>query len=126
VSPLTPAPEGYPIKIVRDNTPEIINQSGESGDLFYGKRNELSVGDRAPWLQRKLVEEVAEYIVAPGVQELRDVLAVIEGLTLVHGVSLASLLISNHLDERGGFLEGRMMYGYHAEFDGSLQAGDKP
>jgi hypothetical protein len=47
-------------------------------------------------------------------------------LAFVHDVSLASLVITNHLDERGGFLEGRMMYGYHAEFDGSLQAGDKP
>lgn len=32
---LEPAPEGYPIKLVRDRTAQIVNPSGKPGDLWY-------------------------------------------------------------------------------------------
>jgi predicted house-cleaning noncanonical NTP pyrophosphatase (MazG superfamily) len=115
MSELTPAPKGYPIKLVRDDTQRIINDTGEPGELFY---DELPVADRAPWLRRKLMEEATEYVLDPAVDELADVLAVVEGLAALHGTTLEHLLRHMRRDPRGGFLAGRMMYGYHAEFDG--------
>jgi predicted house-cleaning noncanonical NTP pyrophosphatase (MazG superfamily) len=116
----TPAPKGYPIKLVRDRTAEIINSTGEPGALFYGDAPETA----AP-LRRKLAEEVAEYLEDRGVDELADVLAVVEGLAYrQHGLTLAELARQMHSDPRGGFLTGQMMYGHHPEFDGEASAGE--
>lgn len=112
-----PAPGGYPIKIVRDDTPEIVNASGEPGDLWYGPLDGISLEERGPWLRRKLIEEAVEYTEGRSSEELADVLSVIEGLALLHGLTLAELAEIAANDERGGFLRGRMMYGRHAEFD---------
>lgn len=114
---LRPAPLGYPIKLVRDRTPEIINASGEPGALFYDTED-LSLAERWPWLRRKLIEECAEYVESRAVAELADVLAVVEGLAVVHGMTLNDLATLASQDERGGFLHGRMMRGHHPEFDG--------
>lgn len=112
---LTPAPVGYPIKLVRDNTPQILNGSGEPGALWYGE----ATGDRARWLRLKLAEEVGEYLVDGGFGELRDVLAVVIALTSVaHGRDYADLIQALNHDPRGGFEKGVMMYGHHPEFDG--------
>jgi predicted house-cleaning noncanonical NTP pyrophosphatase (MazG superfamily) len=114
-SMLTPAPAGYPIKIVRDNTPEILNHTGEPGALWYGPTDE----DLGRLLRLKLAEETGEYLVDGGLGELRDVLAVIEGLAHQHGTTLDGLIDLLRQDSRGGFLKGVMMYGHHPEFDGS-------
>lgn len=111
---LTPAPTGYPIKLVRDNTPQILNGTGKPGDLYYGP----ATGDRERWLRLKLAEEVGEYLVDGGWGELRDVLAVIAALASEHGADFAGLVAALEQDPRGGFLDGVMMYGYHQEFDG--------
>lgn len=110
---LRPAPNGYPIKLVRDRTHEIINATGKPGDLFYAP----TIKDLDRWLRQKLLEEVGEYIVAPSVSELADVLAVVEGLAKVHGLTLSELRKKMDSDPRGGFLTGQMMYGRHPEFD---------
>jgi predicted house-cleaning noncanonical NTP pyrophosphatase (MazG superfamily) len=110
---LTPAPAGYPIKLVRDRTPEILNGTGEPGALFYGP----ATGDRSRLLRLKLAEEVGEYLVDGGFGELRDVLAVVEALAAEHGSTLATLVQALRADPRGGFAEGVMMYGHHPEFD---------
>lgn len=115
MSELTPAPSGYPIKVVRDNTAKIINASGEPGDLFYGPLPEGA--DRGLWLRRKLSEEITEYLLEPGVDELSDALAVIEALADLHGYSIEALVKMMHSDKRGGFLTAQMMYGRHEEFD---------
>lgn len=112
-STLTPAPGGYPIKIVRDRTPDILNSTGEPGALWYGPAK----GDRSRWLRLKLAEEVGEYLVDGGFGELRDVLAVVAALACEHGSDLAGLLQAFKDDPRGGFEEGVMMYGHHPEFD---------
>lgn len=113
--PLTPAPAGYPIKLVRDRTAEIINASGEPGDLFYGP---LANGeDSGVWLRRKLAEEISEYIIDPGLDELADALAVIEALAVEHGADFSTLVKRMQSDKRGGFLNHQMMYGRHEEFD---------
>lgn len=115
---LRPAPAGYPIKLVRDNTPQILNGSGEPGDLWYG----AATGDRTRWLRLKLAEEVGEYLVDGGFGELRDVLAVVAALAQEHGSDLAGLAQALADDPRGGFTDGVMMYGHHPEFDGGREA----
>jgi predicted house-cleaning noncanonical NTP pyrophosphatase (MazG superfamily) len=113
MSELTPAGiAGYPIKVIRDRMPDII---ADDGVLFY---DHVSVEQRTPWLRRKLIEEAAEYVESREVDELADVLAVVEGLAATHGLTLAELTERAAADPRGGFLTGRMMRGYHADFDG--------
>jgi predicted house-cleaning noncanonical NTP pyrophosphatase (MazG superfamily) len=120
VGELRPAREGYPIKLVRDETETIINGTGKPGALFY---DELPFAERGPWLRRKLVEEVGEYLEDRGADELADeladVLAVVEGLAVLHGFTLTELTHRLRQDPRGGFITGRMMRGYHPEFDGT-------
>lgn len=112
-----PAPDGYPIKLVRDGTPQILNASGEPGDLFYSTDGRASA-ERWRWLKLKLSEEVGEYLVDGGSDELVDVIAVIDALASAHGCSLAELVDRFESSERGGFRHGVMMYGRHEEFDG--------
>lgn len=114
MSDLTPAPNGYPIKLVRDGTPQIINTSGDPGELFY---DHLKPDERARWLKRKLIEEAAEYLESGEIEELVDVLAVVEGLAATHDLTLADLIVRKNADPRGGFLLGVIMRGYHPEFD---------
>lgn len=116
MSELVPAPRGYPIKIIRDRTTDII---GDKGVLFY---DHIPAEERAVWLRRKLIEEAAEYVESRDAAELADVLAVVEGLAAVHGLTLAELTAIAASDPRGGFLTGRMMRGYHADFDGRERA----
>lgn len=109
---LRPRPDGYPIKLVRDKTAAIINSSGRPGDLWYA---ELADDEsRMKWLRKKLVEEVAEYVVDGGDEELADVYAVVAALAALHDVDLPASLAG---DARGGFFDGVMMYGLHKEFD---------
>lgn len=113
---LSPAPNGYPIKLVRDGTPDAINSSREPGELWYER---IEPEDRLRWLQLKLAEELGEYLVDGGVDELADIVAVIAALTEMHGESFTKLLtrVENH--PRGGFWLGTMMFGRHEEFDGA-------
>lgn len=112
---LHPAPSGYPIKLVRDGTPSVINASGKPGELFYGAIPQNL--DRAEWLCRKLGEEVIEYLIGRTPGELCDVLAVIEALLITHGETLDSAVKSLRTHPRGGFDHAIMMYGRHPEFD---------
>lgn len=108
---LTPAPRGYPIKLVRDRTAEIINSTGVPGDLFYGPADLVTV---ERFLRLKLAEEVGEYLVDGGTSELADIFAVVAALGVLAGVDLAAMAAA---DVRGGFFDGVMMYGRHEEFD---------
>lgn len=110
---MRPHPDGYPIKLVRDWTATIINPSGEPGDLFYAPLS----GDVTPWLKKKLGEEVLEYLVEPGVEELRDVLVAVEALGRLHGVTLGELMAMASADDRGGFEKSIIMFGRHPEYD---------
>jgi predicted house-cleaning noncanonical NTP pyrophosphatase (MazG superfamily) len=114
---LIPAPNGYPIKLVRDRTTDII---GDEGRLFY---DNVSLVAALPWLRKKLVEEVAEYIVEETPSELADVLAVVYAIAeLRHGLRVDELHQMFRDDPRGGFLTGRMMRGHHPEFDGEPES----
>jgi predicted house-cleaning noncanonical NTP pyrophosphatase (MazG superfamily) len=116
---LKPAPTGYPIKLVRDGTPEVLNGSGEPGELFYGPLR----GDRMRWLRLKLAEEAGEYLVDGGIEELADVLAVVTALSEAHGVRFSELLARAAQHPRGGFADAVMMYGRHPEFDQPAEQG---
>lgn len=111
---LRPAPTGYPIKLVRDGTPAVLNGSGEPGELWYGSVEEE---DRMRWLRLKLAEELGEYLVDGGLDELADALAVIAALAVEHGTTLSSLVEGAETHPRGGFSAGVMMLGRHPEFD---------
>lgn len=84
---LKPQAKGYPIKLVRDRTAEIVNPSGVPGSLWYGP----TTGDRGPALRRKLGEEITEYLEELGMDELLDAVAVVEGLANYHGVTMRDL-----------------------------------
>lgn len=115
---LHPAPDGYPIKLVRDKTSDVVNASGNPGALFYGPL-EAQERDLPKWLRKKLLEEVGEYLTDRSLSELADILAVIDGLCLrAHGHTLEKVLEDTRNDDRGMFRHGIMMYGYHGEFDG--------
>jgi predicted house-cleaning noncanonical NTP pyrophosphatase (MazG superfamily) len=111
---LTPKPNGHPIKLVRDRTPDIVNPTTHPGLLFYGSCPER---DRYRALRLKLGDEVAEYLVDDNYNELLDVLAVVEGLGALHGKTIDKMIDDIKRDKRGGFLNGVMMYGRHPEFD---------
>lgn len=111
---LVPAPDGHPIKLVRDNTAAIINTSGEPGALFYAP-SPPDPDNR--WLRKKLLEEVAEYVVDGGLPELRDVFVVVLALAEAEGSGLVGLMRMMEEDPRGGFSRRVMMYGHHPEFD---------
>lgn len=109
--------DGYPIKLVRDMTPNVINASGEPGELFYARLPLTQ--DRVMWLQRKLGEEVTEYLLDGGFNELLDVVAVVQALVESHGRTFEYALSQVNRHRRGGFGLAMMMYGRHPEFDGS-------
>lgn len=115
MSPLTPAPAGYPIKLVRDLTPSILNSTGDPGDLWYGPIPEGT--DPMRWLRLKLVEEAGEYLVDGTIDELADLVAVVDALARLHGSSLDEVLDRAVNHDRGGFHAQVMMYGRHPEFD---------
>lgn len=112
---LRPAPDGYPIKLVRDQTEVIVNPSGVPGELWYG--DAPPDADVARLLRLKLAEEVGEYLVDANLKELLDVLAVVEALCITHDAALEGAIALMRGDPRGGFLSGRVMYGRHAEYD---------
>lgn len=109
---LRPRPTGYPIKLVRDGTPAIINTTGEPGDLFY----EI-LEDRKEYMEalyRKLGEEVVEFLLTKGAEELVDVYEVVRTIATIYEINLEEVADA---DPRGGFKFGVMMYGRHPEFD---------
>jgi len=115
--PLTPTPKGYPIKLVRDRTAEIVNPSGEPGDLWYERLEVADSETRIRLLRLKLAEEVGEYLIDGGLDELADVLAVVEALAVGHGSTLRDLEAKMQDDPRGGFRSAVVMYGRHPEYD---------
>lgn len=115
---LNPAPRGYPIKLVRDNTPDIVNPSEEPGSLWYSTMFVGVPEELTRLLKLKLSEEVGEFLVDGGVDELRDVQAVIDGLVANLGLDREEFRTAVDTDPRGGFLKAVVMLGHHDEFDG--------
>lgn len=70
-------------KLVRDNIPNIIRDSGKI-PIYHCIDND---SEFVQLLKCKLQEEVAEYIESGSVIELCDIVEVINALTNVHGIS---------------------------------------
>jgi predicted house-cleaning noncanonical NTP pyrophosphatase (MazG superfamily) len=93
-------------KLVRDGIPKIIEKEGKTYKTAILDDNQFKAE-----LQKKLKEEVAEYLNAQSdqeaVEELADVLEVIHALAETHGASFEELkhVRKNKAKERGGFKE---------------------
>jgi predicted house-cleaning noncanonical NTP pyrophosphatase (MazG superfamily) len=90
-------------KLVRDKIPEIIKADGKECEIeiaFKYERQEL--------LEKKLMEEVNEFLEDKNLEELADVMEVLYGLANNMGYSEEDLNKKRleKLEERGGFKEG--------------------
>lgn len=110
------AAEGYPIKLVRDKVRDLdCVHDGLVQIWATGRTSHVRL------LKQKLLEEVGEYIVGGGAEELADVQEVVEALAKVaEGVSRNQLdeIKRQKLRERGGFMGGHVMYAYPPEVPG--------
>jgi len=87
-------------KLVRDKIPEIIK---EKGDL--AETRELSDLEYLKELNKKLKEEVVEYLEDNNVEELADIVEVIYGILNAKNVSLDEFekIRKDKVDKRGAF-----------------------
>lgn len=89
-------------KLIRDNIPEIIKNSGKK---VITKR--LSDEEYIEALNSKLVEELQEYLESSSVEELADLVEVVYGILDCKGVSIDEFenVRKNKNRERGAFRE---------------------
>ncbi len=90
-------------KLVRDRIPEIITADDKTCEIEIVsgiKKQEL--------LEKKLLEEVNEYLEDKNLEELADVMEVLFGLANELGYSEEDLIKKRNekLEKRGGFKEG--------------------
>lgn len=90
-------------KLVRDKIPEIIRAAGKECEVSV-----VSGKEKTELLEKKLVEEVNEFLEAKNLEELADVMEVLVGLAENLGYSENQLMKARaaKLEERGGFREG--------------------
>ncbi|SHH72134.1 Predicted house-cleaning noncanonical NTP pyrophosphatase, all-alpha NTP-PPase (MazG) superfamily [Clostridium collagenovorans DSM 3089] len=90
-------------KLVRDRIPEIIKADGKECVTKV-----VPIEERAELLERKLMEEVNEYLEDKNLEELADVMEVLFGLAKNLGYSEEELIEKRNekLEARGGFKEG--------------------
>lgn len=87
-------------KLVRDNIPKKIADSGKKAIFRAASESELKV-----YLRNKLTEEVAEYLESEKIDELVDIYEVLAALAGLHGRSLDQLdaLATDKRFASGGF-----------------------
>ncbi|AJA49161.1 hypothetical protein CPAST_c30950 [Clostridium pasteurianum DSM 525 = ATCC 6013] len=90
-------------KLVRDKIPQIIEASGKKFETRAASKEE-----QAELLEKKLQEEVNEFIEDKNLEELADVMEVLFGLAKNLGYSEEDLVKERleKREERGGFDEG--------------------
>lgn len=90
-------------KLVRDRIPEVIEKSGKQCEVTLVKNEE-----KKNLLEKKLLEEVNEYIEDKNLEELADIMEVLFGLADALGYSEEDLMKKRDekREERGGFKEG--------------------
>ncbi len=95
-------------KLVRDNIPELIKESGEVCDYAAVQNDELYVS----LLKDKLIEEVNEFLwadptVERNLEELIDITTVIKSLVAALGISEADFetKYTEKLTKNGGFVK---------------------
>ena len=90
----------YDDKAVRDKIPDIIKKSGNSYNV-----KKLSDDEFLPELEKKLREEVEEYLESKSVEELADAIEVIYRIAELKGISKEKLemLREEKASKRGKF-----------------------
>ncbi|UVE49064.1 nucleoside triphosphate pyrophosphohydrolase [Haloferax larsenii] len=90
-------------KLVRDDIPEVIRESGETPITHVADGDEF---DRQ--LREKLVEEADEFAEDGRIEELADVFAVIDAILDRRGEDWETIetLAAEKATERGGFEDG--------------------
>ena len=90
-------------KLVRDKIPEVIIAAGKQPIT-----DTLSPEETKEALDRKLQEEVQEYLESRSIEEMADVLEVLHGIAFHMGISWDAVEQERlrKLDERGGFEKG--------------------
>ncbi|AAM04220.1 TPA: cupin domain-containing protein [Methanosarcina acetivorans] len=94
-------------KAIRDRIPEIIRNSGRECAV-----KELSDSEFLPELERKLEEELAEYLESKELEELADLLELISRIAELRGSSkenLEALRLQKKL-EKGGFEKNLLLF----------------
>lgn len=89
-------------KLVRDKIPTIIEANGEQA-----KTRILNDDEYRAELNKKLLEEVAEYSADNNVEELADIVEVVYGILNSMGISLEEFetIRKAKVDKRGAFQE---------------------
>lgn len=87
-------------KLVRDRIPQIIDSNGETPMFRY-----LLPEEYKKELDKKLQEEVAEYLEDDNIEELADIVEVIEAILKYKKISLEDFrqIKREKKDRRGGF-----------------------
>ena len=90
-------------KLVRDKIPEIIRTDGKECEIRVAQGKE-----KYELLEKKLMEEVNEFLEDKNLEELADVMEVLFGLAREIGYSEEDLLRKREekKSERGGFEDG--------------------
>lgn len=115
--------ERYPIKLVRDEIENVPNLVGSEVRIWaVGQTTHIEL------LKAKLLEEVGEYLIGGGAEELADILEVVETLARVAegwGPDQLRKAKVRKLRERGGFFGASVMYAEATEprQDGTEGAG---
>lgn len=88
-------------KLIRDNVPELMRQSGQVCNFASIENDELFMA----LLRSKLIEEVNEFLASGDVGELVDVKLVIDTLLSANGISEEQFkkLYDDKLKAKGGF-----------------------
>ena len=87
-------------KLVRDRIPEIIEESGKHCETRI-----LTKEEHLEYLNKKLGEELNEYLESGDIEELADLEEVLRGILLLKDVDYKEfdLIRQKKFDERGGF-----------------------
>jgi predicted house-cleaning noncanonical NTP pyrophosphatase (MazG superfamily) len=87
-------------KAVRDRIPEIIRKTGKECQI-----TSLSDDDFLPELEKKLQEELDEYMESKSLEELADIIEIIHRLVELNNSSMTKLELirQDKKKERGGF-----------------------
>ena len=87
-------------KLVRDKIPQVIASNNQKGEF-----KTLGNGEYVKELEKKLLEEVNEYLQDKNMEELADITEVVHALTKLHDSNPAELeeLRQKKSAKRGGF-----------------------
>ena len=87
-------------KLIRDKIPEIITADGKEYEIEVMEDDEYK-----KYLDKKLKEEVEEYLESGEVEELADIMEVLYAIMEAKGVSVEEVekIRKDKVDERGAF-----------------------